>query len=104
MGEFFSTDRSMFIRTINTKTTTHRLFERTVEHFYHIRTGTEKGYSLRLQVWAITIYLFNAGINRTSSMKLHHDSEITNNLSWHLTHRMRKAFETNTPDTLEQWR
>ena len=84
---------------IKHKTMTHRCRECKGRPFFSVRKGTIMDSSnLSFQVWAIAIYLFTTGIKGTSSMKLHRDLDVTYKTAWHLAHRLRKAFETATPE------
>ncbi len=81
------------------KTQTHRCRECKKSPFFTVRKGTVmESSNLPLQVWAIGIYLFTTGIKGTSSMKLHRDLSVTYKSAWHLAHRLRKAFDTDTPE------
>ncbi|MDE2848103.1 MAG: IS1595 family transposase [Gemmatimonadota bacterium] len=80
-------------------TMTHRCRECPNRKMFSVRTGTIlQSSKLSFRVWVISIYLFTTGIKGTSSMKLHRDLEITYKSAWHLSHRLRKAFETETPE------
>ena len=84
---------------IKHKTMTHRCRECKGRPFFSVRKGTVmEGSNLSLQIWAIGIYLFTTGIKGTSSMKLHRDLDVTYKSAWHLAHRLRKAFESDTPE------
>lgn len=48
--------------------------------------------NLGYRTWAIAIYLMNTGIKGTSSLKLHRDLGITQKAAWHLSHRIREAW------------
>lgn len=48
-----------------------------------------QGSNLGVQVWVLATYLFLTGIKRTSSMRLHRNSGITQKTAWHLAHRIR---------------
>ena len=52
---------------------------------------------LGYQVWVLATYLMTTGIKGTSSMKLHRDLNVTQKHTWHLAHRIREAWEENTP-------
>lgn len=81
------------------KTQTHRCRECKKSPFFTVRKGTVmESSNLDLQVWAIAIYLFTTGIKGTAAMKLHRDLSMTYKSAWHLAHRLRKAFETDTPE------
>ena len=45
------------------------------------------------QKWVIGIYLFATGLKGISSMKMYRDLGVTQKTAWHLTMRIRKAFE-----------
>lgn len=80
-------------------TMTHRCRECPNRKMFSVRTGTIlQSSKLPFQVWVIGINLFTTGIKGTSSMKLHRDLDITYKSAWHLVHRLRKAFETETPE------
>lgn len=55
-----------------------------------------QGSNLGYQVWAIAIYIMSTGIKGVSSMKLHRDLDITQKTAWHLAHRIREAWDTNS--------
>lgn len=81
------------------KSQTHRCRECKGRPFFSVRKGTVMDSSnVGYRVWAITIYLFTTGITGTSSMKLHRDLDITYKTAWHLAHRLRKAFDAETPE------
>ena len=80
-------------------TMTHRCRDCPKRPMFSVRTGTIlQSSKLSFQVWVIAIYLFTTGIKGTSSMKLHRDLDVTYKTAWHLAHRLRKAFETDTPE------
>ena len=71
---------------------------------YRLLTAIRKRFSVRYgslmqssklgyQVWAMAIYLSLTSLKSVSSMKLHRDLDITQKSAWHLSHRLRKAFE-----------
>lgn len=63
---------------------------------FSVKTGTVmQGSNLPLSKWALAIYLMSTSLKGVSSMKLHRDLGITQKAAWHLTHRIRKAWETN---------
>ena len=83
---------------ITHKTMTHRCRECQGKPRFSVRTGTLlQSSKLPFRVWVIAIYLVTTGIKGTSAMKLHRDLEITYKTAWHLAHRIRKAFESDTP-------
>ena len=62
---------------------------------FSVRTDTVMESSkLGYQVWAIAMYLVATNLKGISSMKLHRDLNITQKSAWHLTHRLRKSFES----------
>ena len=83
---------------IKHKTMTHRCRECEGKPRFSSRTGTPlQSSKLPYRTWVIAIYLFTTGIKGTSSMKIHRDLEITYKSAWHLTHRIRKAFDQEAP-------
>ena len=85
-------------RGIKHKTMTHRCRECDGRPMFSLKTGNiMEGSKLGYQTWAIAIYLVTTSLKGVSSMKLHRDLEITQKSAWHLAHRLRKAFEANTP-------
>ncbi len=84
---------------IKHKTMTHRCRECKGRPFFSIRKGTlMEGSNLSFQTWAIGIYLFTTGIKGTSSMKIHRDLSTTQKSAWHLAHRLRAAYASETPE------
>ena len=64
---------------------------------FTLRTGTVlQSSKLSYLVWVIAMYLFTTGIKGTSSMKLHRDLDVTYKSAWHLSHRLRKAYQAET--------
>ena len=47
--------------------------------------------------WAIAMYLISTNLKGVSSMKLHRDLGITQKSAWFMLHRIRRAFEAETP-------
>lgn len=81
------------------KTQTHRCRECKKGQFFSVKKGTVmEGSNLGLQVWAIAIYLITTGVKNISSMKLHRNLDVTYKSAWHLSHRLRKAFETDASE------
>ena len=63
---------------------------------FSVKTGTVmQGSNLPLSKWALAIYLMSTSLKGVLSMKLHRDLGITQKSAWHLTHRIRKAWESN---------
>lgn len=84
---------------IKHKSMTHRCRECKGKPRFSSRTGTLlQSSKLPYRTWVVAIYLFTTGIKGTSSMKLHRDLEVTYKTAWHLSHRIRKAYEADTPE------
>ena len=65
--------------------------------FFSVRFGTVMQSSkLGYREWAIAIYLFNTGIEGTSSMKLHRDLGISQKAAWHMAHRIRECYRMSS--------
>ena len=63
---------------------------------FSVKTGTVmQGSNLKLSVWAIAMYQMSTSLKGVSSMKLSRDLGISQSSAWHLSHRIRKAWETN---------
>ena len=83
---------------IKHKTMTHRCRDCPKRPQFSLKTGTVmQGTKLPYRDWAIAIYLLATNLKGVSSMKLHRDLEITQKSAWHLSHRLRKAFENGGP-------
>ena len=83
---------------IKHNTMTHRCRDCPKRPQFSLKTGTVmQGTKLGYQTWAIAIYLVTTNLKGVSSMKLHRDLEITQKSAWHLSHRLRKAFENGGP-------
>ena len=64
---------------------------------FSVKTGTlMQGSNLGLQKWAIALYLLSTGLKGTSSMKLHRDLGITQKTAWHLAHRIRETWSSES--------
>ena len=62
---------------------------------FSVKTGTVMhGSNLPLRTWGLAIYLLTTNLKGVSSMKLHRDLGVTQKTAWHLTHRIRRAWET----------
>ena len=62
---------------------------------FSVKTGTVmQGSNLPLSKWAIASYIMTTSLKGVSSMKLHRDLGITHKSAWHLSHRIRKAWES----------
>ena len=80
------------------KSMTHRCGDCKGRSMFNLKTcNLMEGSKLGYQTWAIAIYLVTTNLNGASSMKLHHDLEITQKSAWHLAHRIRKAYEVSIP-------
>ena len=78
-------------------TMTHRCRDCADRKMFSLKTGTIlEGSKLGYQTWAFALYLIATGIKGTSSMKLHRDLGVTQKTAWHLAHRIRKSFETQS--------
>ena len=63
---------------------------------FSVKTDTVMHSSnLPLKTWGVAIYILTTGIKGTASMKLHRDLGVTQKSSWHLAHRIRKAWESD---------
>ena len=61
---------------------------------FSVKTGTlMHGSNLSLGKWALAAFLMTTNLKGVSSMKLHRDLGITQKSAWHLSHRIRKAWE-----------
>jgi len=52
---------------------------------------------LGYQKWAIAIYLVITSLKGVSSMKLHRDIGVTQRTAWHMLHRIREAYNLDSP-------
>lgn len=82
---------------IKHRTMTHRCRDCKDRKMFSLKTGTVmEGSKLGYQKWAIAIYLLTTNLKGVSSMKLHRDLKITQKSAWHLAHRLRAAWGTET--------
>lgn len=66
--------------------------------YFSVRTGSLMERSkIPLQKWAIAIFLVTTSLKSVSSMKLHRDLGITQKSAWFMLHRIRQAYELDTP-------
>ncbi len=73
-------------------------FCRPCRRYFSVRVNTVMHRShIGYQNWAIAIYLITTGLKGVSSMKLHRDLKITQKAAWHMMHRLRTAYEAETP-------
>jgi transposase-like protein len=64
---------------------------------FSVKTGTVmQGSNLPLSKWALAAYLMTTNLKGVSSMKLHRDLGVTQKTAWHLAHRIRKAWESDS--------
>lgn len=79
------------------KTMPYRCRERECRKRFSVRTGTVmEASNITYQKWALAVYLFMTSLKSVSSMKLHRDLGVTQKTAWHLAHRLRKAFESES--------
>ena len=72
----------------------YRCREKECRKRFSVKTGTVmEASNLGYQTWAIAIYLALTSLKSVSSMKLHRDLEIAQKSAWHLSHRIRTAFQ-----------
>ena len=65
--------------------------------YFSVKTGTVmQGSNLSLSKWAIAFFLYSTNLKGVSSMKLHRDLGITQKSAWHMAHRIREAWTTET--------
>ena len=55
-----------------------------------------QGSNLPLSKWALAAFLMTTNLKGVSSMKLHRDLGVTQKTAWHLAHRIRKAWESES--------
>ncbi|MCY4385180.1 MAG: IS1595 family transposase [Nitrospinae bacterium] len=78
------------------KTMPFRCREKECGKRFSVRTKTiMESSNLGYQLWAMALYFCLTNLKGVSSMKLHRDLGITQKSAWHLTHRIRKALESN---------
>ena len=79
------------------KTMPYRCREKECRKRFSVRTGTVmEASNIPYQKWALAVYLFMTSLKSVSSMKLHRDFGVTQKTAWHLAHRLRKAFESES--------
>ena len=67
--------------------------------FFSVKHGTlMQSSKLSYQKWALAVYLMTTNIKGTSSMKLHRDIGVTQKTAWHMAHRIREAWEQQSPE------
>ena len=61
--------------------------------YFSVKTGTVMQSSkIPLRKWAVAIYQMTTSLKGTSSMKLHRDLKVCYSCTWHLSHRIREAW------------
>ena len=79
------------------KTMPYRCREKECRKRFSVRTGTVmEASNIPYQKWALAVCLFMTSLKSVSSMKLHRDLGVTQKTAWHLAHRLRKAFESES--------
>ena len=79
------------------KTMPYRCREKECRKRFSVRTGTVmEASNIPYQKWALAVYLFMTSLKSVSSMKLHRDLGVAQKTAWHLAHRLRKAFESES--------
>ena len=69
---------------------------RACRKFFSAKTNTVMHSSkIGYRKWALAIYILTTNIKGTSSMKLHRDVGVSQKTAWHLSHRIRKAWQTD---------
>ena len=64
---------------------------------FSVKTATIMHSSkLPLKAWGLAMYILATNIKGVSSMKLHRDLGVTQKTAWHLAHRIRKTWESDT--------
>ena len=66
--------------------------------YFSVKHGTVMQSSkVGYQKWALAIYILTTQIKGASSMKLHRDIGVTQKTAWHMSHRIRETWATETP-------
>ena len=69
---------------------------RSCRKFFSVKTNTVMHSSkIGYRKWVLAIYILTTNIKGTSSMKLHRDVGVSQKTAWHLSHRIRKAWQTD---------
>ena len=64
-------------------------------HDFSVKTDTLMHSSnLKLGDWALAIYILTTNLKGESSMKLHRDLDVAYTTAWHLSHRIREAWDS----------
>ena len=64
---------------------------------FSVKTSTIMHSSkLPLKAWGLAMYILATNIKGVSSMKLHRDLGVTQKTAWHLAHRIRKTWESDS--------
>ncbi len=62
--------------------------------FFSVKTNSfMRSSKVGYQKWLIAIYLMTTSLKGVSSMKLHRDIGVTQKTAWHMTHRIREAWD-----------
>ena len=68
---------------------------RDCRQFFSVRKGSVmESSNIKLQHWAIAIYMVATGLKGVSSLKLHRELGITQKSAWFMLQRIRETFET----------
>ena len=71
---------------------------RSCRKHFSVKVGTVmEGSNIPLSKWALCAYLMSTNLKGVSSMKLHRDLDVTQKTAWFLSHRIRKAWEDESP-------
>ena len=65
------------------------------KHFSVRSNSVMQGSKLPLAKWAIAFYLCSTSLKGVSSMKLHRDLGIAQKTAWHMSHRIREAWDVD---------
>ncbi len=66
--------------------------------YFSVRTGTVMERSkISYDKWAVAIFQYLSNLKGVSSMKLHNDLGITQKSAWFMLHRIREAYESESP-------
>ena len=72
----------------------YRCRENKCRKYFNVRTGTPMAHSnIKLEDWAVAVYMQASSLKGVSSMKLHRELGIGQKAAWFLGHRIREAYE-----------
>ena len=78
--------------------TTHKTMRyrcKDCRQFFSVKKGSiMEGSNIKLQHWAIAIYMVATGLKGVSSLKLHRELGITQKSAWFMLQRIRETFDT----------